>query len=240
MALWFVNPLLKEMGMYALNPKRHRSRHRARRRRNPSPFFLMGNARHKRHRGHHRRHRYAHNPMGSGPLGAIMGVVKHPMDYVINGAMGTLGAVIVIGVPNQFLGGTTGALATYYNDAGYTGKIVRGLSRVAAGGLAYWAARKFMPRSAGSVAAGATIAAGGAFILDLLGTSLTIGRGDAGQTISGFFSSISAPGFTGYGAYIPGRRMGAYSRPMLPAAAGFAGVYAGMGPGLTRHGLYGA
>ena len=110
----------------------------------------------------------------------------------------------------------------------------------------------FVPRQKNAVLIGVSIAAGGGFLLDLLGTRLVVGVGDTAQTpgmlfagvgnIGNIFSGAAAPAVAGWGAYT--RPMGAYTRPMGRVGyRGMSGIY-GAGsmdalPGAGGDSIYG-
>jgi hypothetical protein len=172
-----------------------------------------------RHRRHHR------NPEGGG----VTMFMRKPGDLLMGGAVGAVAAFGSIAFPNSFLPfpGTT-----------MMDKVLRLASRAAAGGLLVTLMRKMAPRYANDALIGATIAVGGGFVLDLLGITLAIGKGDTvllpGQLVptnlSSMFTSITGQPLAGYTrpmgalAMPAGGTFGAYSSPQVP----FRGIY---GPG---------
>jgi hypothetical protein len=178
-ARWFVNPVLKEIIMPLANPRR-----RGRRGGNWATAWL-GNRR--RHR-HHRRHR--RNPGGSSGSFGVMTLASHPSDVIIGGTVGAASGFLALALPNWLLP---------FPGVTIMDRVLRLASRAAAGGLVYTAVKKFAPRYSGASLAVITAAVGGGFVLDMLGITLAIGRGDTslqpGQLIP---SGFTWPSFTGY------------------------------------------
>jgi len=190
-----------------------------------------GNPYHRRHHGRRRHHR--HNPVGGGVMHSLKFASTHPLDTLGEGAMGILSAALSIGIPNWLLPITGTDIFS---------KLLRGLSRIAAAALVV----SFNPfhRYSKAVSVGGYIGATGATVLDLLGTRVTFGAGDVGQTPMTLLSSISFPTFGTTAAYA-GRpnlaaALSAYTRPMLPAARPGGGILAADFPvvGITRHKLF--
>lgn len=183
-----------------------------------------------------RRHRGAGLGGGTG----ILSVVKHPVSYLMNGTFGVLGAWFAITLPNQFLP---------FPGTDMMSRLLRTLTRIGAGSLVYWVARRFLPRSAPAIAVGSAIGVAGSFVFDLLGTQFVIGAGDTTQVPLALLATATRG--TSFGQYLgtglasysvpmlpSAGGMSAYSRGVLPAARGMSGMYSSMGPGLTKHGLY--
>lgn len=109
------------------------------------------------------------NPVG------LAQVARRPIPFLFDGLLGMLGAFLTITLPNSFFPVT---------GADFLSKLLRGASRVAAGGVVYWGARKFLPRSAGAVGAGVGLAASGSLVFDFLNMNLILGAGDSIQTLN--------------------------------------------------------
>lgn len=231
MALWYVNP-----GKSHKKRRHHAKRQRATkgkfqgtftsRRHNPwlrETGMLFGNPRH--HPRHHAKRRHSGGGRGLG----LMQVVKNPGHYLSEGGAGILGAFFAISLPNWLLP---------FPGTDLMSKVLRGLTRVAAGSLVYMGAKQIMPRQAQAVLTGTMIGAFGSFVLDILGTQIKIGAGDTAQTPGMIFAGLGLTAGGTTGAYAR-QLIGAYSRPQLAAARGLSGVFSGeTGPALTRHSLY--
>jgi hypothetical protein len=211
------NPgLLKEVGMFGLNP--HRKHHR------------------KGHRGHRRYHKhrtfYTINPKGSGGVG-VMSMISRPMETVTNGLAGAVGVFLPIAVPNWLLP---------FPGTDIMSKAIRFATRAAAAGLMLQFGGRFLGRYAAAFKAGAYIGVAGSTVLDFMGTNIVIGYGDTTQTPGRLLAGFSAPAATttttvaGLGAaYQRQRGMGAaYSRMGLRGLHGANAIGTGF-----RHGLLG-
>lgn len=197
------------------------------------PFTNPRRRHHRRNRRHHarrnwpiimnRHRRHRRNPGGAADVTMFM---RQPGDLLMGGAVGAVAAFGSIAFPNSFLPfpGTT-----------IMDKVLRLASRAAAGGLIVSLMRKVAPKYSQDAMIGATIAVGGGFVLDLLGITLAIGKGDTvllpGQLIPTGFSlgSFGAPlaGYTrpmGALAMPRGGTFGTYTRPQVA----FRGIH---GPG---------
>lgn len=260
MARWFVNPrkrkVRKRSGRVQHRPRVRisgksfvlgaRSKYKGRIHRvnpiirNPiirNPFIREIGMLNPRRRRRYRRNRPYFNPSiirNPGALGGVQHAIKDPMGLITQGAVGTASAFLTISLPNM-LG--------LFMGTGIMDKVLRALTRAAAGGLVYSGIRSFAPRQAPAALTGAMIGAGGSFLFDLLGTRLVVGVGDTAQTpgmlfagignIGNIFGTTPAPaatGTAGYGSYTrPMGRLGSYTRPMgRLGMRGMAGVY---GPG---------
>jgi hypothetical protein len=202
------------------NPRRrHHRKNRHRHHRARHNFPLLWNA--------HRRRRHR-NP-GSAVGGATL-LIRHPKDLVMGGAVGAVAAFGAIAFPNSFLP---------YPGTDLTSRVIRLASRAAAGGLIYMLVKRVLPRYGQDALMGATIAVGGGAVLDFLGITLAIGKGDTvlmpGQLIPtgfnmaslGFPSGGAVAGYTrpmGALAMPRGGTLGAYSHPQTS----FRGIH---GPG---------
>lgn len=210
--------------------------------RNPiirNPFIreigMLANPRRRHHRRHRRNRPYFGNPSiirNPGVMGGVTHAIKDPMGLITQGAVGSASAFLTISLPNM-LG--------LFMGADIMSKVLRALTRAAAGGLVYSGFRSFVPRHANAALTGAMIGAGGSFLFDLLGTRLVVGVGDTAQTpgmlfagignLGNLFGGAAAPaGTAGYGSYVrPMGRLGSYTRPMgRVGMRGMAGVF---GPG---------
>lgn len=233
MARWFVNPK-------ARRGKQHRPRVRisghtatlgaASRykgvitRINPALLREVGMLMNPHRRRHGRRHHYRGNP---GPLAAVKGVIRNPGQTVMDGAVSVLGGYLALALPNQFLP---------FPGVTLMDKVLRALTRVAAGGLVIMGARKVLPRSAQAVAAGVAFTTIGSTVLDLFNTRIVVGAGDTAQI--GFLPG----GFSlGLGAYARPMGLGAYTRPVVPMRQrpGLAAPVSLRPRALVQHGLFG-
>lgn len=152
---------------------------------------------------HHRRHRrYHHNPMGGGMIGAVTGVVRHPMASITEGVTGALAMYLTIAVPNWILP---------FPGVDLMSKVVRLLTRVAAGGLLYgfWRTE--------AVKTGAMIGSVGGAVLDFVGTRIVVGSGDTGQTPLALLAPVTG-GVSAYTRTMVPTGAHAYSRPIIGAA----------------------
>lgn len=255
MARWFVNPRRRRSGGRQHRPRVRvskgkfvlgsRSPYKGRIHRvnpiirNPiirNPFIREIGMLNPRRRRHRRNRPYFGNPSiirNPGALGGVQHAIKDPMGLITQGAVGSASAFLTISLPNM-LG--------LFMGTDIMSKVLRALTRAAAGGLVYSGFRSFAPRQAGAALTGAMIGAGGSFLFDLLGTRLVVGVGDTAQTPGMLFAGIgnignlfgTAPVATtavaGYGSYTrPMGRLGSYTRPMgRLGMRGMAGVY---GPG---------
>lgn len=156
----------------------------------------------------HRRRHYRHNP---GMMADVQRVWTHPMDTLLDGTLGTVSAYLTISIPNWLLP---------YPGADIMSRVIRAVSRVAAGGLVYALLSPLAAGSRDAIRAGAAIGAIGSTIFDFMGTRLIVGANDTGQTPLALIAPLTG-GFTAtpatVGAYA---RLGAYSAPMLAAARG--------------------
>lgn len=200
---------------------------------------MFGNPRH--HRRHHRRHHYHHNPIirNPGMLSGVTHAIRDPMALITQGGVGATSAFLTIALSNT----VQGMIGNMFMGADIVSKLVRGIVRAGVGGLVYWGLKSVMPRQANAAIIGVSIAAGGGFLFDLLGTRVVVGVGDTAQTPGMLFAGVgnlgamfsAAPAVAGYGAYV--RPMGAYVRPMGRVGyRGFDGIY---GPG-SMNALQGA
>jgi hypothetical protein len=230
MGRWFVNPRKRKGGGRTRRPRVRvsgrtfvlgsRSPFKGRISRvNPiirNPFIReVGMLRNPRRRRRYRRNPIIRNP-GSVSLG---GVVRNPVDSLLAGLTVAGAAYLTVGIPNMF---------GLFQGPDLFSKLLRGGTRVIVGGVLYGFGKRFVPRQQAALGAGVALGSLGATALDLLGTRLIVGAGDTTQTPMTLFSSISLPGFSGYGAYT--RPMGAYTRPM----GGFRGIYGGNSMGMTK------
>lgn len=153
----------------------------------------------------HRRRRYRHNPMGGGMVGAVTSVVTRPVQSITEGLTGALAMYLTISIPNWILP---------FPGVDVMSKVVRLLTRVAAGGLLYgfWRTEP--------VKTGAMIGSVGGAVLDFIGTRVIVGSGDVGQTPLALLAPVTG-GVSAYSrALVPTAGMRAYSRPVLSAARG--------------------
>jgi len=155
--------------------------------------------------------------MGSG---AAM-FFRNPGDLLMGGAVGSVAAFASIAIPNWLLP---------FPGVGIMDKVIRFASRAAIGGLLYSLVRQMAPRYATSALTGVSIAVGGGAVLDLLGITLAIGKGDTVLLPTQLIPTGLNFGFTGYtrpmGAIMAprGAQLGAYT----PRQAAFRGI---TGPG---------
>jgi len=176
------------------------------------------------------RRSYRHNP---GMMADVQRVWTHPMDTLLDGTLGAVSAYMTIAIPNWLLP---------YPGADIMSRVIRAVSRVAAGGLVYALFSPLAPGSKEAIRAGAAIGAIGSTIFDFMGTRLIIGATDTGQTPLALLAPLTGgiPAVAAVGAYA---RLGAYSAPMLPAAMGrrtttIAGPASFPARGLVRHNLF--
>ena len=179
-----------------------------------NPYTLsevgMLNPRHRRYR------RYSRNP--AGPVASVMALTRRPGAILMDGVVGTLSAYMTIAIPNWLLP---------FPGIDFMSKILRLVSRVAAGGLIVMVAPT---GSRPAAVAGASIGAIGSTALDFFGTRLIIGAGDTGQLPLALLAPVTG--------------VAAYGRPMLPAAQGV-GAYTlpmlrGVGQrAIMKHSLFG-
>jgi hypothetical protein len=178
-----------------------------------------------------RRKHYRHNP---GMMADVQRVWTHPMDTLLDGTLGAVSAYMTIAIPNWLLP---------YPGADIMSRVIRAVSRVAAGGLVYALFSPIAPGSRDAIRAGAAIGAIGSTIFDFMGTRVIIGANDTGQTPMALLAPLTggipaaAPVMSAYA------RLGAYSAPMLPAARGartttIAGPASFPARGLVRHNLF--
>jgi len=138
----------------------------------------------------------------------------------LNNSIAAFGA---IAVPNWLLP---------FPGTGIMDKVLRFVSRAAAGGLLYTLIRQTAPRYTTSALTGVSIAVGGGAVLDLLGITLAIGKGDTVLMPGQLIPTGMNFGFTGYtrpmgvGNIAASRyaQLGAYTRPQVA----FRGIH---GPG---------
>ncbi len=200
---------------FIANPRRHRRRHGRHHARRNWPIIM--NPRHRRH----------HRGGGGGGrgIGGLVGgtgiFFRNPGDLLIGGAVGSLAAFGAIAVPNWLLP---------FPGVGIMNKVLRFASRAAAGGLLYTLIKQMAPRYAAGALTGVTIAVGGGAILDLMGITLAIGKGDTVLMPAQLIPTGLDFGFTGYtrpmGAIAAPRyaQLGAYTRQQTA----FRGIH---GPG---------
>ena len=137
--------------------------------------------------------RYGRNPAG------LAQVARRPIPFLFDGLLGMVGAFLTITIPNSFFPVTGTDLMS---------KLLRGASRVAAGGLVYWGARRFMPGSAGAVGAGVSLASAGSVVFDFLNLNLILGAGDSIQTLNMLSGLNPFGGLTGrYVSQLQGGRV---------------------------------
>lgn len=204
---------------------------------NPGTYreIAMTNPRH--HRRHHRRWRYRRNP--TGVLAPVTDAFHRPGQTIANGALGIASAYMTVALPNMLLP---------FPGTDIMSKVLRMVTRLAAGGLVVMAGRKMSPHAAQSIVTGASIGAVGSTVLDLFNTTMILGKGDTGQTPMTLFSSITMPtlGMTGMGAYTTaypggyGRPMGAYvhTAAMPMGRGGLTGPMQMLQVGNSRHSLW--
>jgi hypothetical protein len=211
------NPgLLKEVGMFGLNPRHHRRR------------------RHHRGHGRHRYHKhhtfYTTNPRGTGGVG-VMSMISRPMETVTNGLTGAVGVFLPIAIPNWLLP---------FPGTDIMSKAIRFATRAATAGLLLQFGGPMLGRYAQAFKAGAYIGVAGSTVLDFMGTNIVLGYGDTTQTPGRLLAGFQAPATTttvaGLGAaYQRSRGMGAaYSRMGLRGLHGANAIGTGF-----KHGLLG-
>lgn len=167
-----------------------------------------------------KRRRHYTNPEGN-IMTDLTKVIRNPADFLMQGLGGAAGALLTITIPNQFLP---------FPGPDVGSKILRALTRVAAGSLLYAGAKMIAPGEvARSVFTGSMIAAAGGLVLDMFGASITIGAGDSFQRL-GLLSAYQRQDVT--------TGLSAYQRQMLTAGR-LRGMYGSGSPGLVSHRLYG-
>lgn len=181
-----------------------------------------------------RRRRYRRNPIIRNPIirnpGVMSGfqsAIRDPLGLIAAGGVGATSAFLTISVSNMLQG-----MLGLFVGTDIVSKLVRGVVRAGVGAGLYGVIRSFAPRQSNAALVGASIAAGGGFLFDMLGTRVVIGVGDTAQTPGMLFAGVgtmfgtAAPAVAGYGAYTRPMGYGAYTRPMGRAGyRGMGGIY---------------